>query len=106
MIGTKEAIMILVRNVFQLEFGKAKEAKELWKEGSAIAKKVGYGSSRAMMDLTGPFYTFVMENTFESLSAYDKSLKDILGNKEWSNWYQKFAPLVESGRREIYTVLE
>lgn len=98
--------MILVRNVFQLKFGKAKDAKELWKVGSAIAKKVGFGSSRAMTDLTGSFYTFVMENTFDSLSAYDKAMKDILGNNEWSSWYQKFIPLVESGRREIYTILE
>jgi hypothetical protein len=28
--------MILVRDVFQLKFGKAREAKELWKEGAKL----------------------------------------------------------------------
>ncbi len=98
--------MILVRDVFQLKFGKAKDAKALWKEGSALEKKFGYGPSRASVDLTGPFYTFVMETTFENLAAYEKALKETLGAKEFWEWYQRFIPLVESGRREIYTIVE
>ena len=98
--------MILVRDVFQLKFGKAKEAKALWKEGAAIEKKYGYGPSRASVDLTGPFYTFAMETTFESLSAYEKVLKETLSAKEFADWYQKFIPLIESGRRETYTIVE
>ena len=31
--------MILVREVFQLKFGKAKEAKALWKEGAVMFEK-------------------------------------------------------------------
>lgn len=96
--------MILVRDVFQLKFGKAKEAKALWKEGAKISKKYG-GPSRAMTDAVGPFYTFVFESTFKDLSAYERALKKVLGSKEWSRWYRKFTPLVESGYREIYTIL-
>jgi hypothetical protein len=96
--------MIVVRNVFQLKFGKAREAKALWKEGFKIAKKYG-GPSRAMTDYVGPFYTFVLESTYKDLTDYEKSLKKVLGAKEWSRWYQKFMPLVESGYREIYTLL-
>ncbi len=33
--------MILVRDIFQLKFGKAKEAISLMKEGLAIAKTFG-----------------------------------------------------------------
>jgi hypothetical protein len=98
--------MILVRDVFQLKFGKAKEAKELWKEGSKIEEKYGYGPSRVLTDLTGAYYTFVMETTHESLTAYEKALKDTLGAKEFSDWYRKFVPLIESGRREIFTIVE
>ncbi len=97
--------MILVRDVFQLKFGKAKEAKALWKEWSAIEKKFGYGPSRASVDLTGTFYTFVLENTFESVSAFEQALKKTLAAREFSNWYRKFTLLVESGRREIYTIV-
>lgn len=98
--------MILVRDVFQLKFGKAKEAKALWKEGAAIERNFGYGPSRASVDLSGPFYTFVMESTYESLAAYEKALKEVLSAKEFGEWYQKFVPLIESGRREIYTILD
>ena len=35
--------MILVRDVLQLKFGKAKDAKALAKEGTAIEAKLGMG---------------------------------------------------------------
>jgi hypothetical protein len=98
--------MILVRDVFQLKFGKAKDAKALWKKGNAINRKLGYGPGRATVDLVGTYYTFVLETTYKDLADYDRALKKVFGVKEWSNWYKQFTPLVESGHREIYTVLE
>ena len=98
--------MILVRDVFQLKFGKAKEAKEAMKDGLAITKKTGYGPNRLLTDLTGPYYTLVLESTFESLSDYESALKDTLSSAEWGEVYQKFMPLVESGKREIFTIVE
>jgi hypothetical protein len=99
--------MILVRDIFQLKFGKAKEAINLWKDGSAIIKKLEYGPERLLTDLVGPsYYTFVMESTFEGLSDLEKGLSKVFGNEEWSRWYQKFLPLVESGRREIFNIVE
>jgi len=98
--------MILVRDVFQLKFGKAKEAKALAKEGGEIEKRHGYGPSRILTDLTGPYYTLVMETTYDSLAAYEKALKDTMSAKEFGEWYQKFVPLVDSGRREIYSIVE
>lgn len=98
--------MILVRDIFQLKFGKAKEAKALAKEGGEIDKKYGYGPSRFLTDLTGPYYTLVMESTYENLAAYEKAMKDTMSAKEFGEWYQKFIPLVESGRREIFTIVE
>jgi hypothetical protein len=98
--------MILVRDVFRLKFGRAKEATALVKEGAIIAKRVGYGAQRQLMDLTGTYYTLVLESTHESLSAWETSLKDTQGAREWGAWYERFKPLVESGYREIFTVLE
>ncbi len=97
--------MILLREVFQLKFGKAKEAKALWKEGTEIFEKAGH-DVRALTDLTGPFYTFVIEISFESLADFEKGLQDTLGTEEWGNWYQKFSPLLVSGRREVFTIVE
>jgi hypothetical protein len=97
--------MILVREVFRLKFGKAKEAKALWKEGRHLEARHGF-ETKAYVDLTGPFYTLVMETPFESLAVFDKALKSAMSDPEFGPWYQKFVPLVESGSREIYTALE
>ena len=35
--------MVVIRNVFRLKFGKAREAVALFKEGIAIQKRVGAG---------------------------------------------------------------
>jgi hypothetical protein len=100
--------MILVRNIFQLKFGKAREAIAVWKEGLGIARKAGFGSApvRLLTDLTGPGYTLVMEVTHTDLADFEKTSKDVMGSAEWKSWYQKFVPLVESGRREIFTIVE
>jgi hypothetical protein len=98
--------MILVRNVFQLKFGKAREAKALVKENEALHKKYGGASSvRFLTDMTGPYYTFVMEITHESLAAFEQSMANVTGAKEFGEWYQKFTPLIESGHREIFSIV-
>ena len=98
--------MILVRDLFQLKFGKAKEALALLKEGLPVIKKGGYKPERALTDFTGDFYTLIMESKFNDLAEYEKALKNELGMPEWQKWYQKLVPLVESGRREILTIVE
>lgn len=99
--------MIVVRNVFRLKFGKAKDALALWKEGREIARRTGSGEKmRAMTDLVGPFYTLVMEEEFQSLGDMERDMQREMGVDEWKIWYQKFVPLVESGYREIFTVVE
>ena len=99
--------MIVVREVFQLKFGKAKEAKAAGKEFSTLRKKHGLPQSRVLTDYTGPFYTLILENTCEDLVDFEQSLKSELGMKEFGEWYHaKFAPLVDSGRHEICSVVE
>jgi hypothetical protein len=98
--------MIVVRNVFQLKFGMAKEAKAKIKEGLDIVVKMGVKDNRACLDVTGPFYTLVLENTFENLGAFEKGLTKLGKDKAWQKWYASFGELVESGHREIYTVVE
>ena len=98
--------MILVRDVFQLHFGKAKEVKSLWKKGARIEKKLGFEPSRCMFDLTGPYYTFVMESTYKNLASFEQTMQKGMSSPEFSAWYRKFVPLVESGYREIFTLVE
>lgn len=97
--------MILVRNSFQLKFGKAKDAKAVMKDGLKNLAAPGLIEHRAYIDLTGPFYTMVLENTWDSMAAFESALADMGSNKQWQEWYSKFMPLVESGHREIYSVV-
>ncbi len=103
----EEQSMILVRNVFQLRFGKAKDAKDNWKElRSILDRSTSDGRARAMLDVVGPFYTFVLEMTYPSLAAFESEAGGMMGKAEWKAWYDRFVPLVESGHREIYTLLD
>jgi hypothetical protein len=101
--------MIVIRNVFRLRFGKAREAVALFKEGIAIQKRVGAGqefSTRLLTDVTGPFYTVVLEVTVSNLAAFEGYAPRMMGDKDWQANYQKIAPLVESGYREVFTLVE
>ena len=99
--------MIVIRNVFRLKFGKAREAVALVKEGTAIQKRLGMSFPvRVLTDVTGPFYTLVLELTAPNLSTYEAEVPRYMGDKKFQANYQKLVALVESGSREIFTVVE
>jgi hypothetical protein len=101
--------MIVVRNVFQLKFGKAKEAVALVKEAVAIQKKALAGaefSTRVLTDVTGPFYTLVLELTVPNLAAFESYAPRLFADPDWQANYQKMGALVESGYREVFSVVE
>jgi hypothetical protein len=93
----KEPTTIVVRNVFQLKFGKAREAVALFKENMAIQKRVaakGQLSNRLLTDMTGDLSTFEGESS------------RLFADKDWQANYQKIAALVDSGRREVFSIVE
>ena len=97
--------MILVRDVFRLKFGKARDALAVWKEMAEQARRTGTMSPpRILTDLVGPYYTLVMETTAESLQAWEAEMHKGLGDPALHALYQKFTPLVDSGYREIFTI--
>ena len=101
--------MIIIRNVFRLKFGKAREAVALFKEGNAIQKRIGAGmnlQTRLLTDVTGPFYTVVLELSVPSMSEFEARAPQLMGDKDWQANYQKVTALVESGYREVFSVIE
>jgi hypothetical protein len=101
--------MVVIRNVFQLKFGKTREAVALLKEGMAIQKRVLAGvdfSARLLTDLTGRHYTLVLELTVPSMGAFEAAAPKLFADKEWQAHYQKLVPLVDSGYREVFTIVE
>lgn len=105
-IYKKENNSDTLRDIFQLKFGKAKDAKAVLKDGSALMAKFGVSTPRVLTDLTGNSYTLVLESQWKSLGDWESTQKSSFGDKDWQNWHQKFVPLVESGSREIYTIVE
>jgi hypothetical protein len=100
--------MVIVRNVFRLKFGKTKEALAVMKEGLAIQQRVLSDvefSTRVLTDVTGPFYTVVLELTAPSLAAFEANTPRLFANSDWQANYQKMTPLVESGYREVFSVI-
>ena len=77
------------------------------KEGVAIQKRLAAeGSARLLTDVTGRHYTLVLEVTLPNLAVLETMAPRIFGHAEFQANYQKMVPLVESGHREIFTVVE
>lgn len=96
--------MIIVRNIFRLKFGKAREAKAIAPEFVSLNKKHGVKYTRVLTDITGPSYTMVFETGHDSLADFESKLNTVFGAPEWGAMYAKFTPLVESSYREILNV--
>jgi hypothetical protein len=59
-----------------------------------------------LTDLVGsPYYTIVLETTYESMWEFEEAIKKVLKNQEWRALYNKIVPLTEKGRREILNVV-
>src|SRR5262249_39841806 len=101
--------MIVVRNVFQLKYGKAKEAVALAKEALVIQKKVLSDvdfSTRLLTDVSGRFYTLVVELTVPNLATFETQGPRLFADKDFQANSQKMAALVDSGYRDIFTIVE
>jgi hypothetical protein len=100
--------MVVVRDIFRLKFGEAKEAITLWKEAAASLRKSGYGALdvRLLTDLAGaPYYTVVLESTFNSVTEWEKAHLAARDNATWKALYAKIIPFTEIGHREILSVV-
>ncbi len=98
--------MIVVRDIFQLQFGKAKEATVLLKQGREALERDGYPAQRLLVDVTGDYYTLVMESTFDDLASFESSMATVGTSEAWQDVYKRFTPLVRTGRREVFRIVE
>ncbi len=97
--------MIVVRHTFQVKFGRMKDALPLMQENLARAKSAGYRAGRLLTDVTGGFYTLVLELEYENMAEAEKSGSDVMKLPGWQETYRKFAALVDSGHREVFSVV-
>ena len=98
--------MILVRDVLKIAPDHMKEAKQLAKETREMSKRQGGAEILLMTDLTGNFYSLVMESRYDSLSHYEESMKRVMSSKEFQKSYPKLRKFVRGGQREIFSIVD
>jgi len=101
--------MIVIRNVFHLKFGTARAATALLKEGREIQNRVLADvefSTRLLADVSGRFYTRVLELTIADLATYESQSPRLFAVSAWRANYQEFSALLESGPRDIFKLVE
>ncbi|MEE8421264.1 MAG: hypothetical protein V3S31_00640 [Dehalococcoidia bacterium] len=97
--------MIVERTVFQAKYGRGDELVALLQEGSELLAKYNIAPQRILTDLTGDFFTVVMETEVEDLATYEQS-REAFQDPEFGPWFQRMMDLVESGSRDFWNIVE
>ena len=93
--------MFIVREIFHLQFGRYREAKQLLDEAMGNHLLLQPKGSRILTDFSGEGYRLILELPYETLADYESDLKKELNETGWKEWYEKFKQLVQSSEREI-----
>ena len=97
--------MLLIREVFFCKPGQVRPMVEKFKAMNAVMERLGQGKSRIMTDLSAErYWTVVAEWEVKSLGAFEQMMSDPAQGKEMELVMKGYHELVESGRREIYTI--
>jgi hypothetical protein len=93
--------MYIVRDIYCLKFGHYGEAKKLLDEAYSHGLLPDAKASRILTDFTGDSYRLILEEGFDSLADYEKSMAGWTQKPAWKKWYERFKAQVESSHREI-----
>ena len=93
--------MYIIRDIFHLKFGHYRDAKALLDEAKSKNMMPDGQNMRVLSDFTGDAYRLIMEEGFDTLDAFEKSMSGSMGKPEWKDWYERFKPHVERSHREI-----
>src|SRR6476619_4195196 len=93
--------MYIVRDIFQLKFGHYRDVKALLDEATKTNMFPKQKAERMLTDFTGDSYRLIMEQGFDTLADYEKSLSGELAKPEWATWYTRFKEHTVSSHREI-----
>ena len=95
-------MVIVVRDVFQVKYGRGSEMVALLKEFAALSGK-NY-PNRIMSDASGPFFTIVQEMEVPSLAEWEQVSQRVFSSKEFEPLFSRWLTLVNSGHREFYNL--
>jgi hypothetical protein len=100
--------MLVARQVFQAKYGRGDELVALFQEFNGRMRDAGELTPqfRILTDVTGPFFTVVTEIEVENLAAWEGEFRESMKRPWMDEWFSRMMPLVESGRREFYNIVE
>jgi hypothetical protein len=98
--------MIVERLVFQARFGQGDAVVQAFAAfREELAAGLGAPRPRLLVDETGPMFTVVVENEYESLeamAAFGERERSMYGDPAFQQWFATWMPAVERGSREVY----
>ena len=100
--------MVVARQVFRAKYGRGDELVALFKELNTRMGEAGGTAPnfRILTDVSGPFFTVVTEVEVESLAVWEGAFSESMARPWMGEWCSRMMPLVESGSREFYTIVE
>ena len=100
--------MLVARQTFQAKYGQGDALVALFQEFNARMRETGEAMPhfRILTDASGPFFTVVTEVEVASYAAWEGAFTDLMAQSWMGEWFSRMMPLVDSGRRDFYTVVE
>jgi hypothetical protein len=100
--------MLLVRQVFQAKYGHGDELVALFKEFNTRMEEASGAAPRfrILTDASGTFFTVVTEVEVESFAVWEEGFRESMNRPWMGEWFGRMVPLVESGSREFYNIVE
>ena len=104
----KGSLMLLVRQVFQARYGRGAELVALFQEFNTRMREGGETGPRVriMTDASGPFFTVINEIEVENFAAWEGAFGEAMAQPWMDEWFSRMIPLVESGAREFYNIVD
>ncbi|MBX3071285.1 MAG: hypothetical protein KF883_12350 [Thermomicrobiales bacterium] len=99
--------MIVARQVFQAKYGRGDALVALFKGfNERLAEEEGISPFRILTDASGPFFTVVTEVEVASFAEWEGEFSKLMARPWMGEFFGNMVELVESGRRDFYTVVE
>jgi hypothetical protein len=100
--------MLIARQVFQAKYGRGNDLVNLFKELNTRMREEDGAAPyfRILTDASGRFFTVVTEIEVGSFADWEGSFRTLMDRPWMGDWFERMMPLVESGSREFYNVVE
>lgn len=100
--------MLVTRQIFRAKYGRGDELVALFQEFNARMAEAGGTAPRfrILTDATGPFFTVVTEVEVASFAAWEGEFSASMARPWVGEWFGRMTPLVETGSREFYHLVE